>query len=154
MRLTKLLNTNQMMRARIIVLVSVFCLTLVSNAQTAKYVSAMKPYLGEWTQTSSVCTLYLRIEKSGAGKVIVKHKAVNHDGLNDMPFYTDYEKVEWTGHGFKCSYKSDNPDHDLLIVNTYVLKGSKIVATYYCYERRNGKYTKVYEQSEGEYHNW
>ena len=63
MRLTKLLNTNQMMRARIIVLVSVFCLTLVSNAQTEKYVSAMKPNLGEWTQTSSVFTNYLRIEK-------------------------------------------------------------------------------------------
>lgn len=137
------------MRKRIIVLLSIFFLAVVSNAQTAKYVSSMKPYLGEWTQTSSDGTLYLRIEKSGTDRVIVKHKAVT-----DMTYYTDYDKIEWTGHGFKCSYKSDNPEHDLLIVDTYVLKGSKIVATYYCYERKNGTYIKVYEQPLGEYHNW
>ena len=126
----------------------------VCSAQTVKYVPAMKPYIGEWTQTKPVVTLYLRIEKTTTDKVTIKHKAVNHDGINDMAFYTDYEKIEWMGNGFKCSYKSDNPDHDLLIVDTYILKGSKIIATYYCYERRNGKYTKVYEAPLGDYYSW
>lgn len=126
----------------------------VCNAQTIKYTPAMKPYIGEWTQNLSVTTLYLRIEKIETDKVTIKHKAVNHDGKNDVSFYTDYEKIEWTGQGFKCSYKADDPEHDLLIVDTYILKGSKIIATYYCYEQRNGKYTKVYEAPLGDYHNW
>ena len=93
---------------KLIVLLSIFFLAVVCYAQTAKYVSSMKPYLGEWTQTSSDGTLYLRIEKSGPDRVIVKHKAVT-----DMAYYTDYDTIEWTGRGFKCSYKSDNPQHAL-----------------------------------------
>lgn len=134
----------------------IFPTTYLCLAQSVKYQPAMKPFLAEWKCTEPSVTLHLRIEKISADRVTVKYKAVNHDGINDMAFHQNYDKIEWIGNGFKCSKKGDDPNYDIncLYVDTFIMKGNRIIGTYRAYELVNGKYVETGVFSIGEFYNW
>lgn len=142
------------MKHIIIIILVCFC-ALISKAQTINYVPAMKPFIGEWVHESGQVTMTLVIEKVGTNKVTAKYKAVNYEDGRPRTFYTDYEKIQWSNGKFIFSYKSDDPDRNLLIKNIATIKGKTLTLLYQCWEGSASGYQLKWEQEIGKFHvNW
>ncbi len=115
----------------------------------------MKPFIGEWVRESGQVTKTLVIEKVGTNKVTAKYKAVNYEDGRPRTFYTDYEKIQWSNGKFIFSYKSDDPDRNLLIKNIATIKGKTLTLLYQCWEGSASGYQLKWEQEIGKFHvNW
>lgn len=132
------------------------CFTaLFCNAQIIAYNVAMKPYIGEWVCEKGQVVMTLVIEKVGNNKVMAKYKAVNYEDGRPRTFYTDYEKIQWKNGHFIFSYKSDNPDRDLLIKDIATIRGKKLTLNYQCWEGSSSGYKLKWEEVIGVFHiNW